>query len=88
MEQAFIFKFLDSGREPRCAPNPAFPNGMDVDMSRGSAVTCIAAIPYPAPRCGVMIVECTKCGLRNGLTVAGRVDDPRTVKMACKRELH
>ncbi len=76
-------EFLDSGREPKCKPNPAFPNGQYIDSSFGAEATCEASIPYPAPRCGVMIVECERCGLRVGLTVAGRPDDPHTVKMGC-----
>jgi len=75
--------FVDSGREPKDPPNPAYPEGMYIDMSLGAERTCEAAIPYPAPRCGTMVVECLKCGLRNGLTVAGRPDDPHTAKMAC-----
>jgi len=77
-------EFFDSGREPRCPPDPAYPEGKDIDASEGAALACSAAIPYPAPRCGVMIVECEKCGLRVGLTVAGRVDDPRSVKLPCR----
>jgi len=75
--------FLDSEREPKCPPNPDYPHGMYVDMSQGAERTCEVKIPYPAPRCGVMVVECLKCGLRNGVTVAGRPDDPRKVKLAC-----
>jgi hypothetical protein len=75
--------FIDSGREPRCAPNPAYPNGIDVDLSFGGKY-CLAELPYPAPRCGAMIIECDRCGLCNAVTVAGRPDDPRTVKMGCK----
>lgn len=81
-------EFLDSGREPQCQPDPAFPEGKDVDASFGSPDACTAKLPYPAPRCGLMMVECPKCGLRIALTVAGRPDDPRTVKMACKRTLN
>lgn len=81
-------KFIDSGREPKCAPNPDYPTGMDVDLSFGSPDTCTAAIPYPAPRCGIMVIECGKCGLTVALTVAGRVDDPRVLKMACKVTKH
>lgn len=81
-------EFLDSGREPKCAPNPAYPNGMDVDVSQGAARACFASIPYPAPRCGVMVVECEICGLSVGLTVAGCPDDPRSVKMACRATQH
>jgi hypothetical protein len=75
--------FFDSGREPKCAN---FPDGKYIDMSLGAEKTCEVAIPYPAPCCGVMVVECEVCGLRNALTVAGRADDPHTVKMACKTE--
>lgn len=88
MEQAMKVKFIDSGHEPQCAPNPDYPNGQDIDASHGVPDTCTAQIPYPAPRRGVMVVECPKCGLRIGLTVAGRPDDPRTVKMGCKRLLN
>ena len=80
----FKVTFVDSGREPQCPPNPEYPKGMHVDMSLGATVTCEAKIPYPAPRCGAMIIECEKCGLRVAVTVAGRVDDVHTVKIACK----
>lgn len=76
-------KFIDHKREPKCAPNPKYPNGMDVDLSDGAKATCKTNIPYPAPRCGIMVVECEKCGLKVGLTVAGRIDDPKSVTLAC-----
>lgn len=88
MEQALTVEFLDANREPKCAPNPEFPNGKDVDASFGSPDTCSAEIPYPAPRCGVMLVKCKKCGLTIGLTVAGRIDDPRSVKVACRQTIN
>ena len=73
--------FLDSGREPQCAPNPAYPEGKDiVEDSCG----CYFALPYPAPRCGVLVVECDICHKRVGVTVAGRIDDPRSLQMACR----
>jgi len=75
--------FLDSGREPRCRPNPAYPHGIDVDLSDGGKY-CLVELPYPAPRCGIMLIGCEKCDLLNAVTVAGRADDPRTVKMGCK----
>jgi hypothetical protein len=83
MEQKMKITFVDNGREPRCAPNPSYPHGMDIDLSFGGP-HCIAQLPYPAPRCGAMVIECEKCGLRNAVTVAGRHDDPRTVKMGCQ----
>ncbi len=75
----------DGGREPRCKPNPKYPNGIDLDNTEGAAVTCKVALPYPAKRCGVYIVECSTCGLRVGVTAAGRPDDPRSIKLACHR---
>jgi len=86
MEQKMKITFLDSGREPQCAPNPAYPNGMDVDLSFGGQY-CTVTLPYPAPRCGAMVIKCEICGLCNAVTVAGRPDDPRTVKMGCKKPL-
>lgn len=76
--------FLDSGREPKCPPDPAFPEGRDIDLSKGAAKTCVADIPYPAPRCGVMMLNCERCGYSIAVTVAGRLDDPRKVTLACK----
>lgn len=81
-------KWIDSGREPKCAPNPAFPNGVEVDLSGGSANTCIAELPYPARRCGIYMIDCKTCGLHVGVTTAGRADDPRNVKLACLSKLH
>lgn len=77
--------FLDSGCEPKCQPNPAYPNGMHIDLTFGARRWCGVELPYPAPRCGAMVIECEACGVRNAVTVAGRPDDPRTVRMACWR---
>jgi hypothetical protein len=78
-------EWRDSGREPRCAPDPAFPAGKDVDYAGESALNaCLVPLPYPAKRCGIYIVECKRCGLRAGVTTAGRADDPRLVRLPCK----
>jgi|GEM_PF-2119885 hypothetical protein len=76
-------EFIDGGRELRCPPDPAYPNGIDIDVSKGTMMTCSTDIPYPAPRCGLMRVVCEKCGILVVLTVAGRLDDPRSVKIPC-----
>lgn len=60
--EAMKVTFLDHSREPRCPPNPRYPDGIDVDISGGCSITCTVSLPYPAPRCGVMVVECEKCG--------------------------
>lgn len=84
MPKQFTYEFIDGGREAQCPSNTKYPNGKDIDLSLGAPRTCTASdIPYPAARCGAMIVECYKCGLRIGLTVAGRRDDPRSAKLRC-----
>ena len=78
--------FLDSGCEPQCKPDPKYPNGKDIEIA-GGAVRCCSNLPYPAPRCGVYEITCNDCGLKVALTVAGRVDDPRTITIPCKVKL-
>jgi hypothetical protein len=87
VEQMFKIKFIDSGREPKCAPDPAFPHGMVADLAQGASRVCETVIPYPSPRCGLVAIECEKCGLKVVVTVAGRPDDVHTVRMACKETL-
>lgn len=84
MEQALRSFWVDRGREPQCPPNPAHPLGIDVDLSDGAALACKTVLTYPAPRCGLHVVTCAVCGLRVAVTTAGRPDDPRSVKVACK----
>ncbi len=74
--------WMSDGRKPTQPPNPAYPDGVDVDMSR-AAVACSVALDYPAACCGVWLVECPACGLRVAVTAAGRRDDPRSVRVAC-----
>lgn len=81
----FDIQFLSHNRKPKCAPNPAFPNGQDCDLSHGATLSCVAELPYPAECCGVWIVDCITCELRVAITAAGRPDDPRTAKLPCKR---
>lgn len=81
---AFSVRFVDSGREPQCAPDPAYPTGMVIDFASDAVWKCTAKIPYPSPRCGIVVIACEKCGYRQALTVAGRVDDPHTVIVPCK----
>ena len=76
-------EWIDSGREPRCAPDPKYPNGLDVDTSDGAARTCSIDLPYPAKRCGTYIIRCDVCGIADGITTAGRRDDPRRVTVPC-----
>jgi hypothetical protein len=77
-------KFIDLGREPKEKPNPNYPAGIDIDLSDGASWCCNAPLPYPAPRVGYLFVNCDICGANALITTAGRVDDPRSVKLACK----
>ncbi|MET4187667.1 hypothetical protein ABIB86_000384 [Bradyrhizobium sp. JR1.7] len=77
--------FVTNGRKAQCAPNPAHPNGIDVDLAHGAKSACLANLPYPAECCGILIARCKTCGASAAITTAGRPDDPRTVTLACKR---
>lgn len=78
--------WVDSGREPQCAPDPAYPDGKDVEVTCVGP-TCYSALPYPSPRCGYLVVKCEKCGMSMAITTAGRPDDPRSIRMPCKDTL-
>ena len=85
MDGSFKIDWIDSGREPKCAPNPAYPNGIDLDGAKELGVpTCKTDLPYPAKRCGYYHVECNICGHTSIITTAGRSDDPRSVLIPCK----
>lgn len=86
MRRQWQINWHDSGREPCVAPNPAYPEGVDVDISAGALTHCRAALPYPARRCGAYIIRCLQCGFRGAVTTAGRPDDPRSVTVRCKEE--
>lgn len=77
--------WFDHHREPQCAPDPAYPNGMEIDLRKGGAGPgCLTDLPYPAKRCGVYAVKCNKCGYFGVITTAGRPDDPKSVRLPCK----
>ena len=76
--------WLDEGREAQYPANPVYPNGIDVDCSDGASITCTQPLPYPAERCGQYLLVCEACGRTIIVTAAGRADDPRSVKIACK----
>ena len=83
MSKQFNIDWMDSGREPQCDPNPAYPKGKDIDGSAGAKQSCTVMLPYPAKRCGTYVIHCYRCGVRVGVTTAGRPDDPRSIKIGC-----
>ena len=80
----FVVEWEDNEREPQCLPDPQYPHGIDLDASRGKLPSCHIVLPYPAKRCGLYTLRCTLCGMTAACTTAGRVDDPRSVTLACK----
>lgn len=77
-------RFKASGRgKAQCAPNPAYPDGIDLDATRPDEQTCLIALPYPAPECGYFVVDCHLCRMTIMITAAGRPDDPRSVRLPC-----
>jgi hypothetical protein len=80
----FHIHWIDRGREPQCAPDPAYPNGKDLPAPSG-VKACKTKLPYPAPRCGLFYVECKVCGTNALITTAGRPDDPRSVELPCDK---
>jgi hypothetical protein len=87
VSRQFDITWTDSGREPKCAPDPQYPAGIDIDCTEGAKRTCLVSLPYPAKRCGVYLLKCTRCGLLIGITTAGRADDPRSVRLPCQELL-
>jgi hypothetical protein len=82
-------EWQDRGREPQCPPNPAYPNGKPLrltDIVKARVKHCKVDVPYPAKRCGLYVIECQKCGLRVGVTTAGRPDDPTYIELACGQD--
>lgn len=78
-------QWIDSGREPQCAPNPRYPEGIDLFdfFADDGRRACKVELPYPAKRCGFYRIECRICRRVVGCTTAGRPDDPRSITMAC-----
>ena len=84
MQEQHTVKWIDRGREPQCPTNPAYPQGVDLDATNGATTYCTVMLPYPAKRCGFYDIECNACGFITLVTTAGRPDDPRSVRLACR----
>lgn len=80
----FMVDWIGREREPQNPADPRYPNGIDLDISKGAKRTCSSKLPYPTPHCGYLYVECRTCGTNALITTAGRADDPRSVKLACE----
>jgi hypothetical protein len=91
MTGQFSIEWVDHFQEPKCKPNPDYPNGIDLDMTlsmvNSAGISCTVNLPYPAKRCGHYMIGCKLCHLAIGVTTAGRPDDPRSVKMPCRLDV-
>lgn len=76
--------FISHGRKAQSPPNPAYPNGVRIDLTTGQEQTCSIPLRYPAECVGKWEITCTNCGYSAVVTAAGRPDDPRSVKVPCK----
>ncbi len=84
MSETHTVEFVPSGRgKARCAANPDYPDGIELDVSGAAAKKCAVAIPYPAPECGHYLVKCRLCRFSVALTAAGRLDDPTKITIPC-----
>jgi len=85
MSGNFKIDWIDREREPQCPSDPAYPDGIDLDIAKGRVPSCLCTLPYPTPRCGLLYVECRTCGTNILITTAGRRDDPRSVRLPCDK---
>lgn len=77
--------FIDGGRLAQVKPDPAFPKGQRIILTRTAIEkSCTKNIPWPAPRCGFYKIKCMECGYTAAISVAGRPDDPCMVTMPCR----
>jgi hypothetical protein len=84
MSKQHLVEWRDARAEPRCPPDPRYPAGIDLDLTRGHSPSCKVALPYPAKRIGAYVIQCELCGIRVSCTTAGRCDDPRSITIPCK----
>lgn len=84
----FSIHWIDRRRPPRAVPNPAFPDGVDIDMRKSEhEPACRVTLPYPTGRknVGTWLVNCKGCGCTAIISAASRPDDPRSVLISCRR---
>lgn len=84
MSDQFRIEWVDAGLEPECEPDPRYPQGIDLDLVKDPQLpSCSTALPYPARRIGMFMIQCRFCQIAVGCTTAGRPDDPRSIKFNC-----
>ena len=61
-----------------------FPNGQEMDLSRGIEPACTFVLPYPANGYGYWQLYCKSCKHSQSIAANGRVDDPKSYKVDCR----
>jgi len=81
----FMIRWIDCEHETCRPADPRYPNGRDINNAATDlAAACTVKLPYPAKRAGQYRVVCTRCGLYILCATAGRADDPRSLRLACR----
>lgn len=81
--EKFHISFNEFGTgKAKCPPNPGYPDGCHIRFNKQG---CIVELPYPAPECGAYTVTCKECNYSCAITSVGRIDDPKSIEMPCKR---
>ena len=65
-------------------PDPAYPDGINLDQSSGQRPACRVILSYPAIGRGSHFGFCELCGNSFMVLANGAVDDPRSVTVACE----
>jgi hypothetical protein len=79
-------RWLKRGDMAQHPANPAYPDGVIVDLTNGQSQHCPVPMKYPAPEVGTWFILCRTCGYRAAVTAAGRADDPREVRLPCRAQ--
>jgi hypothetical protein len=68
-------------------PDIRYPNGIDLSVvPKGhDGGVCLVTLLRPADGIGCWVITCEECGLTVACTTAGRIDDPRSMTMPCRR---
>ena len=66
------------------APDPEYPEGVDLDLCRDIGPACWTALRYPARGPGYYHIACTRCGSATGCMTKGQTDDPRSIRLPCR----
>lgn len=77
-------RWAKHGDKAKSAANPAYPDGVDVDLTEGMAPFCPVPLHYPAEEIGTWFIHCNTCGYTVAVTAAGSAGDPREVRIPCR----